>query len=505
MQASDDLITTFDELASNELEGVKKWMEGLKSIEHVVLLIEACRALDYQHVLQFLSQNRRGEIPSPDFDILVSGWNGFLSLTLPHARGFRGFPFMQSTPDSMGVAMAGLHQVGRSALMRKTVAMLRYGLAVGERVGDRIVVRMSARTSADHFLDQVDVYKLADLQDGSSEQSDAQNVGDIEKKLAELVFPWSTNKGIMVGYNADSEIDRYYLELVSKNTEDWRNEAGIHPDASIGDVPGRDVALVGLLLTSLYLKHIHLVSVAQKKIDAVNIPMSLTIWKPESELAKSLSDFTGLEESVVKAAVNLFTVRHSQSKYFLAEPTPWIPMLIEVSEGYLLSPVSSIFRNPFHGVRMMNEWQSNGPSASVSDAREEWMRDELYYLFLGSRYHLVEGSTRLRRAGTTVTDIDAAILDWTTGELALFQLKWQDFNTTDVGSQRSKAKNFVTRVDQWVRQVESWIGEFGRDALCRGLRLNSEASRRISEVRLFAIGQSPPTKRAYSLLRGQVC
>ena len=60
MPASDDLITTCEALASNELEGVKKWMRTLKPIERVVVLIEACRALDYQHVLQILSQNRKG-------------------------------------------------------------------------------------------------------------------------------------------------------------------------------------------------------------------------------------------------------------------------------------------------------------------------------------------------------------------------------------------------------------------------------------------------------------
>ena len=32
-----------------------------------------------------------------------------------------------------------------------------------------------------------------------------------------------------------------------------------------------------------------------------------------------------------------------------SDTTPFIPMLIEVSEGYLLSPVSSIFRRPLSG------------------------------------------------------------------------------------------------------------------------------------------------------------
>ena len=38
-----------------------------------------------------------------------------------------------------------------------------------------------------------------------------------------------------------------------------------------------------------------------------------------------------------------------------------------------------------------------------------------------------------------ITDIDAAVFDVTTGELGLFQLKWQDFSSSDVAKQRSKA------------------------------------------------------------------
>jgi len=502
---SAELIAHLSDLASREFNSVKAWVDRFDSPpQYIAWLVEACRALDYQHVLQFLSRDPKNKMARPDFDIMVAGWNALLGLLLPHAGGFQGFPLMESSQNSQTAAMTALHQLGRSALMQQAASMIRHGMAVGQIVGDRIVISMSERASTDHFLDRLDLHKLEDL-DGETEEPEpllrgvlkTTKIEDIDAKMAPLVFAWKTNRGTMVGYGADPDVDRYFLALVSRKTQDWRNEAGIHPDARIGDVSGRDVAAIGLLLASFYLKHIRFIHLGNKIIPRVNFPMSLTIWKPEADLIESLADFTGMERTAVSAAVSLFTLRQSQHQYFLSEPTPFIPMLIEVSNGYFLSPVSSIFRNPFHGIRMMHEWASNGPASSVAEPREDWMRIELYHLFLGNRYHIIDGATRLKREGATVTDIDAAILDWTTGELALFQLKWQDFSTSDIDVQRSKAKNFVTRVDQWARRVRAWIAEFGLEALSKGLQLNSEASRRVSAVRLFAIGRSASRFRSY--------
>ncbi len=71
----------------------------------------------------------------------------------------------------------------------------------------------------------------------------------------------------------------------------------------------------------------------------------------------------------------------------------------------------------------------------------------------------------------TMTDIYAAVLDMTTGELAIFQLKWQDFGYNDLLRIRSKATKFVERVDTWSSQTLEWIDEFGNAALCHNLRL----------------------------------
>jgi len=125
------------------------------------------------------------------------------------------------------------------------------------------------------------------------------------------------------------------------------------------------------------------------------------------------------------------------------------------------------------------------------------MINELYHLFLGNRYQCSTGATMLKRGGKILTDIDAAILDRTTGELALFQLKWQDWDTNDVRMQRSRAKNFVEDTDKWADRIQGWIREFGTNALAKALQLKLANRIEITAVRLFALGRSASKFRSY--------
>ena len=96
----------------------------------------------------------------------------------------------------------------------------------------------------------------------------------------------------------------------------------------------------------------------------------------------------------------------------------------------------------------------------------------------------------------TVTDIDAAIVDVTTGELAIFQLKWQDFGSNDLRKIRSRASNFVEQVDLWAESTNAWINEFGIAALLKSLQIKAPSNRAV-KLFTFAIGKSNARFKSY--------
>lgn len=144
---------------------------------------------------------------------------------------------------------------------------------------------------------------------------------------------------------------------------------------------------------------------------------------------------------------------------------------------------------------MLHEFHDRKAADNLRVHREGWMIVELYNLFFGDRYIRMEGPTKLRREGKVITDIDAAVFDTITGDIGLFQLKWQDFNSNDVAKQRSRAKNFVEKVDAWALSVQVWLAEFGAESLLRSLRIRSASG--ISRVHLFAIGRSAAQFQSY--------
>jgi hypothetical protein len=217
----------------------------------------------------------------------------------------------------------------------------------------------------------------------------------------------------------------------------------------------------------------------------------------------SLVSATGASEHELSVALDLITVRSNDANYFLTEQAPSIPLAIELCEGYLLTPVSGVFRNPFNGLRMLRESTSPAIQNAFREHREEWMAEDLYALFDGPRFQRVPGQTKLRRDGQIVTDIDAAIFDNGTGDLVLFQLRWQDFNTSIVKTQLSKAKNFTEQVERWAKKTTFWIDQFGVAALCRELRIKLPDGAMPRNVRLTAIGRSNARFRSYGYHTGK--
>jgi hypothetical protein len=124
------------------------------------------------------------------------------------------------------------------------------------------------------------------------------------------------------------------------------------------------------------------------------------------------------------------------------------------------------------------------------------MKSELDDLFRGSRYKMIDTPVMLKRNSTVLTDVDACVLDVTSGELAVFQLKWQDFGTHDIARQRSQGKNFVTDIDVWAQKIESWIAEFGPDELLKAFQFKQQST----SIHLFAIGRFAARFKTFGLV-----
>lgn len=85
-----------------------------------------------------------------------------------------------------------------------------------------------------------------------------------------------------------------------------------------------------------------------------------------------------------------------------------------------------------------------------------------------------------------MTDIDFAAYDNATGEMALFQLKWQQPVAVDHKIRRSTGRNLLDEGNRWIAKVRSWAGEFGADELAWRLNFRTPQT---PNFRLFVLAR----------------
>ncbi|MDP9895933.1 hypothetical protein J2W32_005033 [Variovorax boronicumulans] len=511
----------FDTLADKELASVLQVLPA-EVFQRFVLYTEILRQLDYWSVFrQFAPPSDRLE--PWDLEMLWLGWNSATEHLFAGVP-IKGFPLVKSTRESKQFAMTVVHQLGRSVLMRRTADMLRHQYVTAAHIEDGWSVRKVGSTP-DQFLDNLEFARFTELANWLDrldsdktpmgwtlfEKSEADVIAnkvgrflgrdrsepfapwlrsDVRELMEPLIHPWDSGHGVMMGYDATPEVDDHFLATAALLVADWRNDAGFHPKATVGEIGIWDLSLVIIVITSLHLKHVHFALIASQTQPEISIPESLTIWKPREELETTICEITGFERSVVSTLLAAISLHAEDVPRLKGSTVHFMPLLIDLGNGFVLRPISSISQNPFNSIRILLEGRDPEARNQLSTPREDWLRSHIYAMFQGTRYSCVSGNIKIRRQGIIATDIDAAIFDRTTGELALFQIKWQDFATNDVRQLRSRASNLVREMDYWATKVGQWIDELPREQLSKSLRLKLAPGTSITSIHLFGISRS---------------
>jgi hypothetical protein len=497
-----EIINDLLELSAQELADGKDLLSKMDDAEIALITIEACRSLDYWYVTDAFGKQNENKMPEQDLNIMSRGWNTLLRHVLPRLGTFPGIPLLGSTQATIHAASAELHRFGRHVLLKRAAELLELGLAEGSRIDGVISVQMKHREDSDHFLDQIDVARWEELSKKLQPSDllargvvEVSRLANFQEELKRLMFRWETPQGVMVGYHASPQLDDHFIGAVFDHVSDCREKSGTHPEASIRGIRAKDVHVVIMLLMSARLKHTQFVATAKRHWPDVNYWMSLTIWKPKSEIVAEISEAAKIDPFIVSAVIDLLTIGLTTEPDLSSDVDPLIPFFIKISDRYLLEPASVLFLNPFDVIMRVNP--DRKIRQAISERREGLMLMNLNGLFQGNRYDKIEVPVRLKTAGRILTDIDGAILDRTTGELALFQLKWQDFKGATLKQTMSRAKNFADAVSSWATTTSGWIENHGFDQLLRALQMPNVASGLIRSVHLFAIGQMSARLRQY--------
>lgn len=523
---SNEICREIKLIAENALDKIESSLPS-ETIIKFILFTEALRVLDFNSLSSSNPTSNLTQIPHND--IMKMGWNLSTSYLFEGFKTF-GFPIAESTEETFKLASGLLYDFGCITMLRRTIDMLKTGALSVKKSDENTYVFEKTKNVNSQFLDDLEFTNLEELEEllkqktGENykewniiEKDDLEKAfyspgnflsftdkdftsytsENIEELLQEQVRPWDSGHGIMMGYGSTFDIDMHFLGKATELVGKWRDEAGLHPKTKIGNITGGDLMIVVLFMTSFHLKHINYALVASKKHPEISIKQSLTLWGPLEGLINNIVEFSGFKKSTITEAFNSIILKPEDVKLLNKHTSKFMPLVIDIGNGLVLRPVSSIVRNPLLTISQILEYRNPNFRNDISLYREEWLRNNLYAMFSGSRYKNVAGNTNLKTGNKVDTDIDAAIFDRMTGELALFQIKWQDFFFNDISKLKSRASNLTKGLDDWTLKVNKWIASNGLKKLLQTLRINSTEGSPISKVYLFAISKNAARMKGY--------
>ncbi len=521
-----DIPSHLREFASNELARLKTLLPS-SAEEKFIVFLEVQRVLDVR-CLQH-SFRKKDDAPNYKLDILRWGMNlATCHLMESQTTPFR-VPLAQRSAKLHAMATEILWNFGAIALTRQAADMVQHGFLLASHDGEILSLQDSG-TGPIQLMDQTEfeVLRKAEAEwtkDRISPQgweiverdsidnnqhargafmtrlekrpSPVYTPGELEKLMVPLIESWKVPWGAMIGYSTTPEIDEHFACEASYLMKDFRDAAGIHPETHFGEFSGIDLVQVATLLLSIFLKHVAFGLLAPRHFPDISFNESFTIWKPKDELVQTICELTGHPRTKVAAILDAFTITPKDLSRLAKESTPLLPMFIDLGNGLSLRPISSLLRNPLSAFQTISQWRHSSTRNAISASREAWFRSDLYGVFGGKRYSCVPGNIVLRKSGKRLTDIDAAVFDRTNGELALFQLKWQDYSTNDIRELRSKTSNLASEVDNWASSVQEWIKENSPEDVAQALRLKLKGPQRITSLFLFAVSRNLSRTHGY--------
>ena len=489
--------------------------------------------LEMQRVLDARTMSHGGtEDPSrvPHYSVLKWGMNA-ATAELLDVMPVAGIPIVESTPELKRIAEGLLWEFGLISLLGRCSEMIRAGqmeVAAGDAEGDlvfstnqsvhfQLLDRLEETTwkafeaewtAADAapqgwtvVPSDVNVDAIKDVGAFWSKPKEQRQPRDSEEEIArimsDLLRPWPTPYGVFMGYDADPRVDDFYITIASVALEEMLTEGGIHPLTRFNGFTGLDLVKVLTMLIAIYKKHVDFCGLAKKNHPEISVIDCLTLWESRQDLLNVIADETYLEHQVVDRVLRCLTVSAEDAGRIASEVTPVLPFLIDIGNGMIFRPISSLNTNPFGTFKIIAQWRNPGVINQISKHREQWLRNDLFSVFGGRRYLCVDRGIVIKDGKRVVTDIDAAIFDRTTGELALFQLKWQDYNTDNVKQRASRAKNLAVDVDAWADSVGRWLIEQGPAGVAQAMRLNIKKGQFPTSAYLFVLSRSVARTQAY--------
>jgi hypothetical protein len=290
-------------------------------------------------------------------------------------------------------------------------------------------------------------------------------------------------------YDTNPRIDNYYIEIGKSDSARMFGRDSFPDHVKFGGIEFGLYCEAVEIMVGWALKHIDYAFLLLKKRPQMNFRNLCTLLDLEFRIFDYLQSALGVDDNTCKQIIKTVTLRQNNIDDHCAIPGDFVaPAYIDVGMGKLVSPIWGNLTHPFTFLLTELKRQYKDEGFRNVNEREKIFQDEIYRLFDGDRYYKYPGQLDIKRAGVTLTDIDALIFDKLTGKIAIFQLKFQDAFGHSL-RQRSNRKLDMLKANKWIGTITDWIRHHSEKDLAQRIGISNYIISK-NNFRLFVIGRN---------------
>ena len=485
------------DLLADAIEAQRQRLKGYER-ESEALTLETLRCIDHIFCRELFPEARdAGDIAADERAIMSFGVNHALQRVLPkslHPGPFRLFP---STRDTMAKTDGFLFDCGILALAERQLSFLREGLLSGEVVKmrrpfvaleqERILVLRATTPSA--YAESVGHRGQRWLSEEiTNEDRDVE--AELERRHVDLLpaisASVSADRNHFMTYRRSGAIDAHFSAWADLYLRRMPHQDMIGPTELIGGRPFGDYLALLRALSAKSQMHLCFAGLHKHRYPKMTFRNLLTRTEAFEDLLLETAQAIGSDTLETQRLLSHLTLdAWNQDNHLPRADTAWAPVC-RTSRDFCILPAFGMDINPF--LFLLNELRTRYSEDwfRLANERERRWIEELEGMFPKERWASHTNNLKLKRGKQTVTDIDYALQDRQSGDIALFQLKWQQPAMLDTSIRRNNASSLLSQCNAWIEGVRGWLNEYGAPELAKRL---SFSERRPPRVLLFVLAR----------------
>lgn len=427
----------------------------------------------------------------------IQGWgaNHALKRIIPDEALPEPFRLFASTEDTRRLADEFLLQCGVLELGERLHGWFREGLVEGSvrhhsdpripAIGDVLTLKSVASSHGD---DQIGMKNLRWASDRIMKRDRGLEI-ELGQRTRELSSELERHVGLIGGwglaYTTTSEIDEHFRDCARLYVRRIFGQDMLGPDDVIGGQSYSDWIEVLVVLSARAQRHAAFAAIAKARDPRLHLRNLLTTHSPRDGFIHGVAHMLDADIAETAELLRSFTLGpETKTVHLNASDPAWAP-IIDIGADQLILPVYGLDINPFLFLLADLKARHEKDWFSAVNVRERRWVDELEALFEGRKWRTNDRNLRLKVDGRDLTDIDFAVQDEHSGDIALFQLKWQRPVGMDNRVRRNVGSSFVADANRWVDDVTKWLDAEGDEALRNRLGFTKPSGR----IVLFVLGR----------------